>query len=246
MLLSAVSVLVVAQSSSEIPEGLTNNSVHHTQLLVFKSCVLVSDDRPQGLKQVAFFDDIIKILIWLAVMCTAILKWKFVIYRDILAFVSYSLYHLCVSYYNNTLHVTLTNCIIFTDTIIKCSYCKKQTDIPDAQLRWFFVKMGTHLWRCSDTGRHSLSLWPKKRQHWKPVLQFRTQIFQLRFSGRMREKRNIYNFLCVGKCLGNHPLGRPRERDKRLTLRWMFRRYVQRCKMDGTGSGSPPQWRTWY
>ena len=28
MLLSAVSVLVVAQSSSEIPEGLMNNSVH--------------------------------------------------------------------------------------------------------------------------------------------------------------------------------------------------------------------------
>jgi len=27
MLLSAVSVLVVAQSSSEVPEGLTNNSV---------------------------------------------------------------------------------------------------------------------------------------------------------------------------------------------------------------------------
>ena len=36
MLLSAVSVLVVAQSSSEIPEGLTNNPVHiyiHTQQL---------------------------------------------------------------------------------------------------------------------------------------------------------------------------------------------------------------------
>ena len=29
MLLSAVSVLVVAQSSSEIPEGLTNNPVHY-------------------------------------------------------------------------------------------------------------------------------------------------------------------------------------------------------------------------
>jgi hypothetical protein len=29
MLLSAVSVLVVAQSSSEIPEGLTNNPVFH-------------------------------------------------------------------------------------------------------------------------------------------------------------------------------------------------------------------------
>jgi len=28
MILSAVSVLVVAQSSSEIPEGLTNNPVH--------------------------------------------------------------------------------------------------------------------------------------------------------------------------------------------------------------------------
>ena len=33
MLLSAVSVLVVAQSSSEIPEGLMNNPVHFTQFL---------------------------------------------------------------------------------------------------------------------------------------------------------------------------------------------------------------------
>ena len=32
MLLSAVSVLVVAQSSSEIPEGLMNNSVYKTVL----------------------------------------------------------------------------------------------------------------------------------------------------------------------------------------------------------------------
>jgi len=31
MLLSAVSVLVVAQSSSEVPEGLMNNSVHHVR-----------------------------------------------------------------------------------------------------------------------------------------------------------------------------------------------------------------------
>ena len=30
MLLSAVSILVVAQSSSEIPEGLMNNPVHST------------------------------------------------------------------------------------------------------------------------------------------------------------------------------------------------------------------------
>jgi len=33
MLLSAVSVLVVAQSSSEIPEGLTNNPVFTASLL---------------------------------------------------------------------------------------------------------------------------------------------------------------------------------------------------------------------
>jgi len=33
MLLSAVSVLVVAQSSSEIPEGLTNNPVLHAVLV---------------------------------------------------------------------------------------------------------------------------------------------------------------------------------------------------------------------
>ena len=35
MLLSAVSVLVVAQSSSEIPEGLTNNPVHLRKLQNF-------------------------------------------------------------------------------------------------------------------------------------------------------------------------------------------------------------------
>ena len=57
MLLSAVSVLVVAQSSSEIPEGLMNNPVHpdattHThmwgaqtvvRLLFITRCPLVSD-----------------------------------------------------------------------------------------------------------------------------------------------------------------------------------------------------------
>ena len=32
MLLSAVSVLVVAQSSSEIPEGLTNNPVEYNEI----------------------------------------------------------------------------------------------------------------------------------------------------------------------------------------------------------------------
>ena len=34
MLLSAVSVLVVAQSSSEIPEGLMNNPVFQTSILL--------------------------------------------------------------------------------------------------------------------------------------------------------------------------------------------------------------------
>ena len=33
MLLSAMSVLVVAQSSSEIPEGLTNNTVYETKVV---------------------------------------------------------------------------------------------------------------------------------------------------------------------------------------------------------------------
>jgi hypothetical protein len=173
----------------------------YTYLLVFNSCTLVSDDGPQGPQQVAFIDDIIKSLLWLAVMCTAILKWKFVIYSDVVAFVSYSLYHLCVSYYTNMPYVDLTTCITITDTIIKwtlmgSSSCSEQTDVPDAQFRWFLVKMGTHLWRCSNMGRHSLFLWPKKRQHWKPVLQFRTQIFELCFSDRMGEKRNVYNFLC--------------------------------------------------
>ena len=129
------------------------------------------------------------------------IKMKFVIYRDIVAFVSYSLYYLCVSYYTNMPHAALTKCITITDTIIKwilmgCSYCIEETDVPDAQFRWFFVKMGTYLWRCSNMGRHSLFLWPKKRQHWNPVLQFRTQIFELCFSDRMGEKRNVYNFLC--------------------------------------------------
>jgi len=35
MLLSAMSVLVVAQSSSEIPEGLMNNPVYYTYLLLY-------------------------------------------------------------------------------------------------------------------------------------------------------------------------------------------------------------------
>ena len=38
MLLSAVSVLVVAQSSSEIPEGLMNNSVY----IVMQEAVILS------------------------------------------------------------------------------------------------------------------------------------------------------------------------------------------------------------
>ena len=47
MLLSAVSVLVVAQSSSEIPEGLTNNPVyvakHSPVPRITKACIDVSD-----------------------------------------------------------------------------------------------------------------------------------------------------------------------------------------------------------
>ena len=43
MLLSAVSVLVVAQSSSEIPEGLMNNSVYyHTRPYERQICILYS------------------------------------------------------------------------------------------------------------------------------------------------------------------------------------------------------------
>ena len=37
MLLSAVSVLVVAQSSSEIPEGLMNNPVYSVNLYMFRA-----------------------------------------------------------------------------------------------------------------------------------------------------------------------------------------------------------------
>ena len=40
MLLSAVSVLVVAQSSSEIPEGLMNNPVYQNS--VEKQCILLA------------------------------------------------------------------------------------------------------------------------------------------------------------------------------------------------------------
>ena len=39
MLLSAVSVLVVAQSSSEIPEGLMNNPVFIVMIAWVKDCV---------------------------------------------------------------------------------------------------------------------------------------------------------------------------------------------------------------
>ena len=38
MLLSAVSVLVVAQSTSEVPEGLMNNPVYRSQFLRFLIC----------------------------------------------------------------------------------------------------------------------------------------------------------------------------------------------------------------
>ena len=48
MLLSAVSVLVVAQSSSEIPEGLMNNSVftvkHHYLSILLLLCTSVLPD----------------------------------------------------------------------------------------------------------------------------------------------------------------------------------------------------------
>ena len=40
MLLSAVSILVVAQSSSEIPVGLMNNSVYSEQLTASFICIL--------------------------------------------------------------------------------------------------------------------------------------------------------------------------------------------------------------
>ena len=42
MLLSAVSVLVVAQSSSEIPEGLMNNSVYNPHACAEHKCYDVS------------------------------------------------------------------------------------------------------------------------------------------------------------------------------------------------------------
>ena len=43
MLLSAVSVLVVAQSSSEVPEGLMNNPVYiyiHIYIYILLSCII--------------------------------------------------------------------------------------------------------------------------------------------------------------------------------------------------------------
>ena len=45
MLLSAVSVMVVAQSSSEIPEGLMNNSVYCTSCGEFAACFCLPDGR---------------------------------------------------------------------------------------------------------------------------------------------------------------------------------------------------------
>ena len=41
MLLSAVSVLVVAQSSSEIPEGLMNNPVYYCIRVSKNHCILI-------------------------------------------------------------------------------------------------------------------------------------------------------------------------------------------------------------
>ena len=50
MLLSAVSVLVVAQSSSEIPEGLMNNPAYGRN---FASCTIVSS-LPKGMRFYTF------------------------------------------------------------------------------------------------------------------------------------------------------------------------------------------------
>ena len=50
MLLSAVSVLVVAQSSSEIPEGLTNNPVYEKRREYFS----VFNYRTPSVQNVAF------------------------------------------------------------------------------------------------------------------------------------------------------------------------------------------------
>ena len=44
MLLSAVSVLVVAQSSSEIPEGLMNNPVYQVALVSLPAHLALSDE----------------------------------------------------------------------------------------------------------------------------------------------------------------------------------------------------------
>ena len=47
MLLSAVSVMVVAQSSSEIPEGLMNNPVYHLMMLLTKAVASVRDGKDE-------------------------------------------------------------------------------------------------------------------------------------------------------------------------------------------------------
>ena len=43
MLLSAVSVLVVAQSSSEIPQGLMNNPVYSSCVLTYLSLLVITE-----------------------------------------------------------------------------------------------------------------------------------------------------------------------------------------------------------
>ena len=48
MLLSAVSVLVVAQSSSEVPEGLMNNPVLMSAFTGFALPILMSQNTPQS------------------------------------------------------------------------------------------------------------------------------------------------------------------------------------------------------
>ena len=51
MLLSAMSVLVVAQSSSEIPEGLMNNPVHTVEQLVSEPSAVETEMAIEKLKR---------------------------------------------------------------------------------------------------------------------------------------------------------------------------------------------------
>ena len=91
MLLSAVSVVVVTQSSSEIPEGLMNNSVYgeilhfvlYNSVFFWKIFTSLTSREYNGAKRNGSFMTCFKVIIFL--LCDYVLIGKFILNRVILS-----------------------------------------------------------------------------------------------------------------------------------------------------------------